>query len=789
MNKSNLGSHTHTQIICGFAIVASSAALANASESAAQPISRSGGSVLESVVVTAQKREQSLNDVGLTVSAFSGDVLKEQNITRLDDIAALVPGLSYTTSASNAPVFTMRGVGFYDVTLGASPTVSVYVDQVPLPYSILTSNLQFDIERVEVMKGPQGTLFGQNSTGGAINFIAKKPTSEFTAGASYGFSRFDTHEFNAHVSGSLTDDLRARAATYLVNSGDWQKGYHGTSQSIGSRDVFAGRLLVDWSPADTLDLSLSLSGWRDKSDPLVPQVIGFQPQVDPNVLPAALEGYPLSPNKASAADFTESLRPFTDNDFFQVAVRADLDIGDSHALTSLTSVMESKIHQTQGGDGVSARILDVYDQVGDIEGVFQEIRISNDASSDLRYTIGANYEDSSADESSFITFQDSSAYEFYAIEIGKYETQVGMKAAAVFTDIEKDINDFVTIKGGIRYTEAERDYFTCYEDPGVGSPPLYPTGEFFYALSQAFGNSLAAYQPGECFVLDNITSDASPADFMPGSFSDKLEEENTSWRFGVDGRDKGDRLYYANISKGYKVGSYPAVSASVQSSYLPVVQESVLAYEVGLKASAFEQRAQVNVAAFYYDYQDKQLRTKIIDPVFGIVDALVNIPESKARGVEIEVQAVPIDGLTISGAFIFLDSEIKEYVGVNAGGVEGDFSGADVPFSPERQATLTVDYDFPITSTLSGFIGSSLKHSSKATSIVGFSESKYAIDSYTLVDLRAGMRTNDDRWHFQVWGKNVTDEYYWTNIVASYDTLTRYPGLVATYGATISYEY
>src|ERR1700719_3643823 len=146
---------------------------------------------LEEVLVTANKREESINKVGLTIKALGGAQLEQQHVATLEDLAGAVPGLTFTQTDSNTPVYTLRGIGFYDTTLGGYPSVSVYLDQAPLSFPVLTTQTLFDIERIEVLKGPQGTLFGNNATGGAINYIAAKPTRDFKAGVSFDEARFD----------------------------------------------------------------------------------------------------------------------------------------------------------------------------------------------------------------------------------------------------------------------------------------------------------------------------------------------------------------------------------------------------------------------------------------------------------------------------------------------------------------------------------------------------------------------------------------------------------------------
>jgi outer membrane receptor protein involved in Fe transport len=177
------------------------------------------------VVVTAQKRSQSINDVGLTVSAITSDTLAKEGISTLADVAQSVPSLSFSESPDNTPIFTLRGIGFVESSLASYPTVSVSMDEVPLAFPALTTLAAFDLERIEVLKGPQGILFGQNTTGGAINYIAAKPTSRFDAGGDLSYGRFNRVELDDYVSDPLSDTLRGRddRAQYYADSSTGRK--------------------------------------------------------------------------------------------------------------------------------------------------------------------------------------------------------------------------------------------------------------------------------------------------------------------------------------------------------------------------------------------------------------------------------------------------------------------------------------------------------------------------------------------------------------------------------------
>jgi len=211
---------------------------------------------LEEVIVTAQKREQGANDIGMAISTLSGDAMQELRVLDSTDLAIAIPGLTYADTGLSVPVYTLRGVGFNEESVQAAATVGVYNDQIGVPFPIMTRGLLMDNERVEVLKGPQGTLFGRNSTGGAINFIANKPTDEFEASVTAGYSRFETADLEAFVSGPITDSIRGRIAARTIQSGEgWQKSVsrdddHGEYDKYSLRGLLACLLYTSPSPRD-----------------------------------------------------------------------------------------------------------------------------------------------------------------------------------------------------------------------------------------------------------------------------------------------------------------------------------------------------------------------------------------------------------------------------------------------------------------------------------------------------------------------------------------------------------
>jgi iron complex outermembrane receptor protein len=750
------------------------------------------------IVVTANKREQKLNDVGITVAVVSGGDLKNKQINSLADLANTVPSLSFTNSANGTPVYTLRGVGFYETSLGAYPTVSTYLDEVPLTFPVLSAHSAFDLERVEVLKGPQGTLFGQNATGGAINFIAAKPTRDFTAGADISYGRFNQVIGEAYVSGPLAENLTGRIAGRIERADGWQVSNTRPNDRNGKVRNYMGRALIAFEPSSGARFLLNLNGWQDKGETQTPQYIGLQPQqavLDPDLVTAQ-----FSPRSPRATDWTPGI-PFKDNRMLQASLRGDIDLTDSLTLTSLTAFTDYKQRQGDDGDGLPQVSLDLPLNRGRIKDFNQELRLSNDPANALRFVVGANYEHARVNQTVNLSFVDSSAHETFGLFLGhpignnvEYSTRQKMTNYAFFGNLEYDVTPTVTLKGGMRYTNAKTDARICSIDRS-GLPN--DTGGFFFDV--LLGGALGPYA-GQCFALNDLgVANNGVAVGQPGAYAATLHEDNISYKAGIDWKPRPGILVYANVARAYKAGSFPTVSASVFSQYQPVTQESVQSYEAGFKASLLDRLLQFNAAAFYYDYKDKQLRSKVIDPTFGILDVLQNIPKSDVKGFEAELVLRPAHDLVINAAFTYTDATIKRFTGVNAGGVLATFDGSRVPFTPKYQVGANADWTVPLSDRVSGFLGASLNYRSDTVAVVGGDinpptatspvDSIFGIKSYTTLDLRAGIKTADDRWRLAIWGKNITNTYYWNNVVAATDTIGRYAGMPATYGVSVGYKF
>ncbi len=721
------------------------------------------------IVVTARKRQETSNNVGMSINAFTGDTLTQQGITSPDQLVKIVPGFNFTRSIYGSPIFTLRGVGFNETTLAASPTVSVYVDEVPLPYSAMTQGAALDVERVEVLKGPQGTLFGQNSTGGAINYIAAKPTKSLESGFDLTIGRFDQIDTSAFVSGPLSDTLRARVAVRKEYAGDWQKSASRPGDTMGGTDRVQGRMLVDWDATDRLSLSLNVNGWQDKSDGQAGQYVGILS----SRAPAALQAQPLTIGSPRIADWDEGADLYTDDNFWQTSLRADYEINDDLTVTSISAYEEMQRDTYVDADGTPVQNFAARN-VGSIKTFSQELRIAGKAGAGIDWMIGGNYQHDSTNDAFSPHAQDSSFPFDIATAVGANK----IDTYAVFGNVDWEVVPDVTLNGGLRYTWQNRDYVGCLYDSGAGD-----LSAAVAATSTRLSGTPTTIAPGACVTLDSVT-------YKPGIFADSLNEKNLSWKAGVNWQVDPRKLLYASVSKGYKNGLFITTGATFAAQLEPATQESVVAYEAGFKLGLLGRTLQLNGAAFYYDYKDKQIRGRVIDPTLGGLSRLINIPKSRIAGAELQLIWEPVQGLTLNGGATYVGSKIQgDFTNYTPLGVEKVMSGEAFPLTPKWQLTGDAQYDFPVSASVNAFFGASATYQSSTNAALG-EEPLFDVKSYTLVDLRFGVHAEDDAWRITGFVRNLGNTYYWNNVAFnSPDAAMRYAGRPRTYGVTGSFRF
>jgi iron complex outermembrane recepter protein len=764
-------------------------------EAIAADVSMDEGTLNE-IIVTATKRNESVNDVPMSISAITGEQLAQQGIDNVADLQKVVSGFRFSEGENGSPIYSIRGVGFNETSLGALSNVPVYVDEVPIAFPIMTGGVALDLERVEVLKGPQGTLFGQSSTGGAVNYIAAKPTNTFESAISLSYARFNDATVDGFVSGPLADNLNARFAYRAENSGPWQIS-ETTGDELGRKNKLDARLLVDWQPIERLKLAFNLTATQDKSEPQALQYSGYQYQYPPGAAflsPAVQNAITNTPSSTSdrMADWGP-VRPSNDADLTQFSIRADYDFGNDTVLTYIGS--GANFHRLEYSDPDGLAIQNSQGgTAGHISSTSQELRLSSDAfAGRLKELIGVNYDHSTVDQRDEIQLNDNSNSNAICAALGACSgpfsvlrivnasniTDQQFIDKAVFGALDFDFTD--AIKGHIsaRHTQMSDDFTGCSADVGDG---LLAT-----AINAAFGSTIA---PGGCVTGTFVNGVVTPE---PGLIRQDLDESNTSWRTGLDWKVDQKNLLYVNVSKGYKGGSFPDLSAFSPEQYKPVVQESLVATELGSKSTFSEQKLQLDTAFFYYDYLNKQVRGSVNTGFpFGILPALVNVPKSEEYGFEMQGVWKPAPGWTAGLNATFIKSRIisfdNAYSYDDFSLVTHNFAGEPIPNTPEVLANADLQYEWSLGGGYAAFVDGNVNYESATNS--GFGEYELEkIDPYALLDLRAGVDSPDRRWRATVWVNNVMDKYYWINQQRIGDTVTKTTGMPRIVGVTFFYRF
>jgi outer membrane receptor protein involved in Fe transport len=737
---------------------------------------------VEQVVVTAQKREQTADSVGMSITAVSGETLRLRGVDAVADLPRLVPGLTLQESNFASTSITLRGVGFFNSDLATPPAVTIYLDEAPLPYPAMSKLIAFDLARVEVLKGPQGTLFGQNATGGAVNYIAAAPGDVFEAGAEATYGRFDRVRLGGFVAGPISDTLTGRIAVQGRWGDGWQKSISRPGDRLGRVRELQGRASLEWRPTDRITSRLTATLTHDGSESLAGQFNAAAPIV-PALVTSGLLDFPVV-TKPRAADWNPTRvgtgEPFpyaSDTTFFQALWRTDYRLRDDVTFTSLTSFASLDLAYGQDANGTPFNLNEVIDEDGVVASYFQEFRLSGQKRR-LTWLAGVNYARDKVKDQPQQTFRDVDLSHMYEpldplayADLNLMTSRVRVETAAVFGRVEYGLTDTLMVEGALRYNADRRSFDSC---------ALAVTDHFARFWNFFRGGAAPPTRVGDCFVLDPANG-LQPVDNVHSD----LDQDSVSWRFGLNWTARPGLLAYANVSKGYKAGAVPVAAVSAVPQYNPIPQESVVAYETGVKAGLFDHRVQLNAAVFYYDYRDKQLRGAVQDVAFGPLEALVSIPKSHVLGVEAQLVARPVDGLTLDTALTYTHTRIDQFTGFDATAAFGDQSGTPFPFSPAWQSVTNLDYAFPLTNGLRGFVGGSASYRSSTYAGVGAPES-FRIDAYALLDLRAGIERADGRLRAWVWSRNVTNEYYWTNVFLNANAVARFVGQPATYGVTLA---
>lgn len=672
----------------------------NAQDNAGAALARDAGQS-DVIVVTARRREERLQDVPGSVTAVSSSQLDQFDAVEIGDIQASSPNLTLHEGDAQNTVAYIRGVGQLDSLAFADPGVGIYLDDVYLGRAQGSFLDVFDVERVEVLRGPQGTLYGRNTIGGAIKFVSRQPTETPEAYASFTYGNYDRIDVKAGLSGPIAGDrlLGKAAIAYLRRDGFSQNA--ATGEDDGDKDTLAWRASLLAKPSERFSFELSTDGSIDKPDTSrtparETDVFGvFPPNDDPFVIDA---------------DFND----LNDLKVWGLTGRAIWELSDSATLTSISAYRDLSYDTHLDLDATASPLFGVF-VFEDQNQVSQELQLSVEHG-DLAVVSGLYFfREHDVTESGIF----GPAIAFVSNSLNDQVT----RSYAAYTDASYDLTDRLSISAGVRLTYEEKD-FARIQEFFDGATPLVPP----------LGQGLR--------VTDVDTSE----DFF-----------NVSPRATISYDFSANVTGYASVSRGFKSGGFDGRSTSDLEA-LPFEAETLWAYEAGLKGSFHDNRLTGSLAFFYNDYNDLQVSSFTADPnnPGNFAAIFTNAAAARNLGVELEAVARPVEGLRIDVAVGYLDAKYQEFAGENGEDVSDLLTPAN---SPKWTARTGAEIRRPFAAGAEFVLAGAVSYRSAVYPTVS-SSPVLLQDGYTLFDASAGLEFADGRYAIRAVGKNLSDERY-----------------------------
>lgn len=741
--------------------------------------------ILEEVTVTAQKREQGLQDVPVAVTAVSGEKINDIGITDLEEVTLYTPNVNINRGQAQPNIF-IRGVGS-GTNSGFEQSVGLYIDGV---YSgrgqLATVPMTMDLERIEILKGPQGILFGKNTIGGAINVTSAKPSDEFEAMVDALYEPEDGEQiYNLMVSGPLTDNLSGRLAARYQGMDGWWDNRSLDAEGPDQDNLFL-RGTLRWYASDSVEVLFKAEhgDFKVSTKPSVVYRSDFAGQTNfAGDVPFPL----LSDHDEGAFNFVDANE--TDVDVAALTVNWELDFA---TFTSITARASYDLFRTQDSDfsplsALHRTLNEEYEQYS------QELRLVSPGGDTVDWIVGAYYQTAELDIA-----RTNEAIDFALLgplSVGALVSLPGSgdpvptqfdqdsDSWAVFAQATWAVTDTVRLGLGLRYNEE--------------------TKELDKSSTNAAGARAAALGAPELIVFSNPATQQSISDLRSHNFTGlERDEEKLTWMANVQWDATDDAMLYASVSTGFKGGGFdeaysgagesvrlvnPFTGAGIDAdgdgntdtvpgadpSVLNYDEETVLAYEMGAKMKLAGGAAELNMALFRMEYEDLQVSSLV-----GDVFRVGNAGEAISQGLEVDGRWLLTENLTLGASFAYLDAYYEEFRGAtctipqSTGAVPGCETGAQdltdrtLLFAPDWSANLNLDHFYPIGNNLELRTTLDLNYTDDFYSALDLDPATVH-NSYTKVNLRVGIATTDDKWSVAVIAKNLTDKKtrVWNNDV------------------------
>ena len=672
--------------------------------------------VLEEIVVTAQRREQNLQETPVAITAFTGNYLEEFGVDDVSEVGERTPGFGFYQITRGQTNLALRGAFNSDSSPGVDQGVAVFIDEVFLGRPGDFQLDLFDLERIEVLRGPQGTLFGRNVTGGAVSVVTETPDENFRAKAQVSYGRFNDINLAAKVSGELAEDIFGSVSLKYQNS-DGYADNPVTGGEEGGIDLFSIRSKLRFLPADDLDVVLAVDASRDRSQGTPYSIIAGDPVL--------LTGIELNPDLDSDLTF-QARDGETDRDSYGVSLHVNwyTDWLGGSTLTSISAYRDSS-NITLGIDEVPAPTADsffFFDTAPESQQFSQELRLAGETSN-LIWVAGVYY--LNLETSTQVTFSGArvpgSFLDVFTpfpdnFRNDSFQT-VETESYAVFSQVTYALNNWSNLTFGARWTQDDKK-----------------------------GNARVTGTSGTPFLLPTIAPFAVDLDEDWGEFTPKVVYDMI-----FDDVAGFDTIFaYISAAKGYKAGGWNIPGDPVNAA-TPFDPEEVWNYEAGIKTRFWDERAQLNLTYFHTDYEDRQ--ELLIQTFLGVPNQVTqNAGEAEVDGIELEVSALLTGNLFAGLSYSYSDGEFTDFIDVGS----QNFTGNRLPQLPEHALNLDLRYTVPVGEGELVLIGN-FSYSSDKTFFPNEAAEAPIFDLTDNESVNLTARYKIDGWEFSVWGKNLTD--------------------------------
>jgi iron complex outermembrane receptor protein len=701
-------------------------------------------SSLEQITVTAQKRTQSIQEVPISVATLSGEKF-ESLFSGGEDILALavrVPGL-YAESSNGrvAPRFYIRGLGNTDFDLAASQPVSIIMDEVVMENVVLKSFPLFDVQQVEVLRGPQGTLFGRNTTAGIIKFDTVKPTQDVEGYAKAGFGSYGTMNFEGAISGGLTDELSARLSLLSQDRDDYiNNAFTGENDAIGGYDEKAYRLQLLWEPSADFSALLNVHGRDLEGTASIFRANIFDKgsnELNANYdretvyYDGDLQGDGIDNNPQEYDGFGTSLKLEYDMDEVTFTSISAMETADGSSLGDIDGGFN--LQDGTSGPGVIPFSAVTQDRLNDLEQYTQEFRLSSNTTDAWNWQAGAFYYDAS--------FNVTSVDGLYGESTVFHENQTW----ALFGQSSYQLNEKLNVTAGVRYTHDSKGLVVGEQNVG-----------------------------GFCLVAD-FDGDGTPECQVQDYDDIDVSDGQMSYELSANYRVTDDMSFFARYANGFRAQTIQGRDVAFEGSPSVADAETINSFEVGMKSDLLDGTVRLNTAAFYYTVDDMQFSAIGGGNNFT---ALVNADKGEAYGFEVDAQWLATDELSFTAGYSYNHTEIQDDgltvapCGTDANfgftgnctvldpredGYSASIDGNPFPQAPESIFNFTARYTIPMGDNGEFYVFTDWAFQGE-TNIFLYEAVEFTTDDNVEGGLRVGYENFEHNYSVALFGRNITDE-------------------------------